>query len=239
MPSNAARILLIDDVPMFRELGQIFLSRSGPVDLADCAAAAFRLADQRPPAIVLADMHLPDLEGAELCRRFKTHPSWGSPRVVLLARPDSAADHAAAVRAGADDVLFKPLERDALISCVRRLTEHPTPRGLPRAEIEQPVEILTTATRRPIEGVVRNVSRGGVFVATSRAAALGEEVALSFSLDGHGAVVSPTARVVWSRLDVEGRGLFGLRFLEIDARTVEQLDHYVSDHYPRTQSLPA
>ena len=236
MPSNAARILLVDDVPMFRELGQVFLSRSGPVDLASDAASAFQSADERPPTVVIADMHLPDLGGAELCRRFKTHPNWGAPRMVLLARPDSPADHAEAVRAGADDVLFKPLERDALISCVRRLTDYDTPRGLPRARIDQPVEIV--AAGRPIAGKLRNVSRGGLFVDVPSSAALADEVALHFSLDGNGAIVTPTAQVVWSRASEHG-GEVGLRFLEIDARTVEKLDHYVSDHYPREQSLPA
>lgn len=235
--SNAARILLVDDVPMFRELGQLFLSRSGPVDLAADAAAAYQSAAERPPAIVIADMHLPDATGAELCQRFKTNPSWPPPRVVLLARPDAPGDHAEAVRAGADDVLFKPLERDTLIACVRRLTEFDTPRGLPRAVIERPVEILKGG--RPVTGVLRNVSRGGAFVDAAVRMQPAEEVSLAFQLDGQGPAVAPSARVVWSSPGRDGFDHVGLRFLEIDARTVEKLDHYVSDHYPRTPSAPA
>ncbi|MEM9176937.1 MAG: response regulator [Myxococcota bacterium] len=235
--SNTSRILLVDDVPMFRELGQVFLSRSGPVDLADSGAAAFKHAESRPPSIVIADMHLPDVEGAELCRRFKTHPDWGHPRIVLLARPDSPEDHAEAVRAGADDVLFKPLERDALINAVRRLVDFETPRGLPRAAISERVAITTRGQQ--IEGRLRNVSRGGVFVDTGFRMQPAEEVSLSFSLDGNGSVVAPTARVVWAESGADGVDHFGLRFLEIDAQTVERIDHYVSDHFPRTPSLPA
>jgi len=235
--SNASRILLVDDVPMFRELGQIFLSRSGPVDLADTASSAFQCADERRPTIVIADMHLPDMGGAELCRRFKTHPTWGSPRVVLLARPNAPEDHAEAVRAGADDVLFKPLERDSLIACVRRLTDFDLPRGLPRAQIDQPIEITTRGQQ--IAGTLRNVSRGGVYIDAPIAVARSEEVGLHFSLDRNETPVAPTAQVVWSRSNPKGDDQIGLRFLEIDARTIEKLDHYISDHYPRTQSLPA
>jgi CheY-like chemotaxis protein len=235
--TNALRILLVDDVPMFLELGQIFLSRSGPVDLADTASSAFQCADERQPAIVIADMHLPDMDGAELCRRFKTHPNWGAPRVVLLARPDAPEDHAEAVRAGADDVLFKPLERDGLIACVRRLTDTDTPPGLPRARIEQPIEITTRG--RQFEGTIRNVSRGGLFVQAPIAVAHCEEVGLHFSLDGNDTSVAPTAQVVWSRSNPNGADQIGLRFLEIDAQTIEKLDHYISDHFPRTPSLPA
>jgi DNA-binding response OmpR family regulator len=230
------RILLVDEVPMFRELGSIFLSRSGPVDLADSASAAFQCADERPPGIVIADMHLPDIDGPELCRRFKTHPSWGNPRVVLLARPDSPTDHAAAVRAGADEVLFKPLERDGLISSVRRLTDFSMPRGLPRARIEEPIEI--TARGQRIEGIIRNVSRGGLFIDAPVHFNRAEEVALSFELGERERKFSPTARVVWSGPLQNGHGRVGLRFLEIDAQTVHRLDHYVSDHFPLSWSVP-
>jgi DNA-binding response OmpR family regulator len=234
---NATRILLVDDVPMFRDLGSIFLSRSGPVDLADCASSAFQSADERRPTIVIADMHLPDMDGPELCRRFKTHPTWGDPRVVLLARPDSPGDHAAAVRAGADEVLFKPLERDVLIASVRRLTDYSMPRGLPRALIEQPIEI--TARGKRISGIVRNVSRGGIFVDAPLHFNRAEEVGLHFSLGSTDLTVSPTAQVIWSNPSQNGRDRVGMRFLEIDAQTISKLDLYVSDHFPRNSSAPA
>lgn len=235
--AKPARILLVDDVPMFRDLGSVFLSRSGPVDLADSAKAAFASADARRPGCVIADMHLPDLSGTEICRRFKTNPNWGTPPVVLLARPDSPEDHAEAVRSGADEVLFKPLERDALIAAVRRLTDHDSPRGLPRAQIERPVEISARGQR--IQGVVRNVSRGGLFVDAPLPFNQAEEVSLHFSLDGNGTTVSPTAQVIWSRSGDKGQDHVGFRFLEIDALAVEKLDQYVNDHFPRTPSVPA
>ena len=231
------RILLVDDVPMFRDLGSIFLSRSGPVDLADSASAAFQCADERHPTIVIADMHLPDMEGFEFCRRFKTNPAWGNPRVVLLARPDSPDDHADGVRAGADEVLFKPLERDALIASVRRLTDFSTPRGLPRALIERPIEI--TARGQRISGVLRNVSRGGIFVDAPIHFNRSEEVALSFDLGHRDLTVSPTAQVVWSDPSKNGFDRVGMRFLKIDAQTISKLEHYVSDHFPRNRSVPA
>ena len=235
--STATRILLVDDVPMFRELGSVFLARSGPVDLAESAAEAFACAEKRPPRVVIADMHLPDLPGEELCRRFKTESRWGEPRVVLLARPDTPEDHAEAVRAGADEVLFKPLERDTLIASVRRLADFTAPRGLPRARIEQPVEI--TARGQRVEGTLRNVSRGGLFVKAPLQLTKSEEVALSFRLEGGDTTVAPTAQVVWSGPGDDDGDCVGMRFLEIDAQTIEKLDHYVSDHYPRTPSVPS
>lgn len=234
--ATANRILLIDDLAMFRELGAIFLARSGPVDLASSATEGLEIARERKPHVVIADMHLPDMPGAELCQLFKNHPDLESPRVLLLARPDSRADHAEAVRSGADEVLFKPLERDTLIASVRRLSDFTTPRGLPRARIDQRVEITARGTR--VEGTVMNVSRGGALIDTPTHFGDSEELALRFSLDGNGSVVSPTAQVVWTDPQESGMDRMGLRFLEIDAQTVTKLEHYVSDHFPRTPSLP-
>lgn len=237
----ATRILLVDDVAMLRDLGAVFLARSGPVDLAANAAEAFRCAAARPPTIVISDMHLPDRDGTELCRLFKSIRSSACdgkpPRVILLARPDSPRDHADAVRAGCDEVLFKPLERDALIAAVRRFGDPSSPRGLPRAAIEQPVEI--TAGDQRVEGTVRNVSRGGVFLRAPLCFEEHQEIALAFSLGGARGHVAPTAQVVWrGPSEAEGASA-GLRFLEIDALAIEKLDHYVNDHFPRSNSLPA
>ncbi len=240
MPTGT-RILLVDDVAMLRDLGAIFLARSGPVDLAANAAEAFRCAAERSPSIVISDMHLPDRDGTELCRLFKTvgpsAPDDGPPRVILLARPDSPQDHADAVRAGCDEVLFKPLERDALIAAVRRLADHGSPRGLPRAPIEQPVEV--TAGDQRVEGIVENVSRGGVFLRAPLCFEEQQEIALAFSLGGARGHVTPTAQVVWRGANETAGAGAGLRFLEIDALTIEKLDHYVNDHFPRSDSLPA
>lgn len=234
--SGPTRILLIDDVAMFRDLGKVFLSRSGPVDLAANAEQAFQIAAERPPGVVIADMHLPDMDGPTLCRSFKSGPGFDAPRVVLLARAGSPADHASAVRAGADEVLFKPLERETLIATVRRMTEFDSPRGLPRARIERPIEINARGLR--ITGRLRNLSRGGLFIDAPLRLRKTEEISLEFRLDDETPIVSPTAQVVWIQPNDAGPDGVGLRFLEIDPATIDRLEHFVSDHYPRSQSAP-
>ena len=36
-----------------------------------------------------------------------------------------------------------------------------------------------------------------------------------------------------------GHDRVGMRFLEIDAKTISKLDHYVNDNFPRNHSAPA
>lgn len=234
--SGSPRILLADDVAMFRDLGKVFLSRSGSVELAADGREVLRIAREHRVAVVIADMHLPDIAGPILCRTLKTELEYQMPRVVLLARADSSIDHAAAVRAGADEVLFKPLERESLVATVRRLTEFDSPRGLPRAELERPIEINARGLR--MTGRIRNLSRGGLYVDAPLRLRKAEEVSVAFQLGEEAPLVAPTAQVVWIQPGDGGPDGVGLRFLEIDSRTLDQLEHYVSDHYPRRPSAP-
>jgi hypothetical protein len=85
---------------------------------------------------------------------------------------------------------------------------------------------------------LRNVSRGESS-STRPSPAKDEEITVEFRLDDETPAVSPTAQVVWIQPNEAGPDGVGLRFLEIDAPTIGQLEHFVSDHYPRLQSVPA
>src|SRR5690606_40054229 len=58
--------------------------------------------------------------------------------VVLLTGSEHAEEHARAVRAGADDVLPRPLERHTLLEVARRLLDENERRGRPRIAIAAP-----------------------------------------------------------------------------------------------------
>lgn len=221
-------ILVVDDIPMFRELESVFLARCGRVVTAADAAEALRVAERTRPHVIVLDARLPDLPGTELCARLKERPEFAASRIIVIAPDGSAAEHAAAIRAGADDVLAKPLDRMSLVETVQRFVRFDDPRGLPRVSLRTAVRVR--GADNEAWATARNVSRGGMFLESEERLPVDGEIALEFSLPDAPRPLAPTARVVWARAGWNGQPPgAGVRFLDLDAPAARALDTYVHE----------
>ena len=221
------KILVIDDASMFRELGALFLARTGRVITAANGPEGLEMARRERPDIVLIDLLMPDMDGEQVCRSIKSDPELRHIPVIVLTSSDDPNDRARAIRAGADDVLSKPINRVTLIEAVNRFLRYAAVRGLPRIAIEAPVRLLVG--RGEAWGVMRNLSRGGIFVEAERTMPLDTELQLYFRLPETVNPFAPTARVIWS-CPRPGNGSptgMGLRFLGMDRGSVQRLEDYV------------
>lgn len=222
-------ILMVDDAPLLRELGALFLGRAGRVLTAANGEEALAVTRLEGPELIVADVGMPDFDGAALCRVIKGDPILGATKIVLLAATDSERERA--VRAGADDVLPKPLDRVLLLDATRRLLSE-APRGLPRIALAQPAQMRIQ--RAAWDGLARNLSRGGVFVESRRLIEPWSEVEFKMRLPETHDWLASTAQVVWTR---DGRPRhtpgMGLRFLALDRRTERALTEWVEERTPR------
>ena len=220
------KILIADDAAMFRELGSLFLARSGRVITANNGYEGLMLARRDQPNIVVADLEMPCMGGDELCRRIKADPDLVQTPVILLTPGGVAEDRARAVRAGADDVIAKPISRIALIQAVNRLLRGQPLRGLARVALEARVQIVHGQQER--WGTARNLSRGGIFVESDHAMPPATEVALEFWLPEANCSLAPTAQVIWQRPRANDlpHGL-GLQFLALESFEAEAIDSFV------------
>ena len=121
MTPGGARLLLVDDDPLFAESIRDLFSADG-IDtvLADSLRAA-RAAIHRGFDIVLLDHHLPDGEGLELLEglgRVQSRPK----AIMVTGRPElnSAVD---ALRLGLEDYLTKPVDLERLRQIVLKVAE--------------------------------------------------------------------------------------------------------------------
>jgi two-component system KDP operon response regulator KdpE len=114
------RILVVDDEPQILRAMRINLrARNYDVDVAADGTTALRSAAARPPDLVVLDLGLPDMEGADVIRGLR---GWTTvPIIVLSGRADSA-DKVAALDAGADDYVTKPFGVDELLARIRAVT---------------------------------------------------------------------------------------------------------------------
>lgn len=219
------RILVVDDVPLFREVEALYLARIGDVRTACNATEARALLVRESFDVAVVDLHLPDEAGDLLCRSLLAAGGERTPRFVIVTR-GQASDHARAVAAGAADVLAKPLSRGELVGSVRRLLAGDL-RGLPRAAIREPAHLR--AQDRTSTGTVQNVSRGGAFVAAGWLPREGSELVVEFALPGESRPIAAPARVVWRRLAATPSG-FGVRFVALDGAAQRSLAKYIDEH---------
>jgi uncharacterized protein (TIGR02266 family) len=222
---------VVDDTPLLRELAALFLARAGRVFTAASGEEGLTLAATVRPDLVFADVAMPGLCGIELCRLLKQDPLHRGVPVVLLTSSDAASERESAVRAGADDIIPKPVERLHLLEAARRLLVEATPQGLPRISIEAPVALRKR--RSAWSGTARNLSRGGVFVETEQTLPRSTELDLALDLPETPLALASTAQVVWARPSAPDQNPgMGLRFLGLDRQMVRRLMEYVEERVP-------
>jgi len=78
----------------------------------------------QPPSLILLDMHLPDIEGLQLLRMLKDELTTATIPVVVVSADAVAARIKAALDAGAESYLTKPVNVAELLRLVDELLEH-------------------------------------------------------------------------------------------------------------------
>ncbi|HEV7216299.1 MAG TPA: response regulator [Chloroflexota bacterium] len=113
-----ATILVADDERAIRLLLEMILSDGGHrVLLAADGRQALERSERDRPDLVIADVMMPVLDGAALCRQLKAGVMTARLPVILM----SAAAESAARAAGADAFLRKPFDVAEVESLVQRL----------------------------------------------------------------------------------------------------------------------
>jgi DNA-binding response OmpR family regulator len=101
-----ARVLIIDDDPTVSEVLARYLSREGyRVDTEADGAAGLRSALADLPDLVVLDLMLPSLNGAEVCRRLR---AVAPVPVIMLTAMGDERDRICGLELGADDYVAKP-----------------------------------------------------------------------------------------------------------------------------------
>jgi PAS domain S-box-containing protein len=120
---RTAKILNVDDHPVNRYIRTQILRDAGyaVIEAGTGTEALDRITAERPQ-LVLLDMNLPDIHGAQVCRRIKAREDVRSVMVVhISATQTSVQDRVFGLEGGADGYLVEPIEPGLLLATVRSL----------------------------------------------------------------------------------------------------------------------
>ena len=114
------RILLVEDEPGIADTLQYVLATDGFLPVwCSTAQEALRQFAAEPPALVVLDVGLPDLNGFELFKRLQALPGGAQvPMLFLTARSDEI-DRVVGLELGAEDYIAKPFSPRELVARVR------------------------------------------------------------------------------------------------------------------------
>ena len=126
-------VLVVDDEPQILRALRTGLRAAGyEVETADTAEAALVAAGLRPPDAVILDLILPDGTGTDVARELRT---WSSAPVIVLSAVGEEQEKVAALDAGADDYVTKPIGIDELLARLRAVLRRATPNAEPLVRV--------------------------------------------------------------------------------------------------------
>jgi two-component system, OmpR family, KDP operon response regulator KdpE len=130
---SGARVLVVDDEPQILRALRTSLRGAGyEVDTAETAESALAAAALRPPEAVVLDLVLPDGTGTDVARELR---SWSSAPIIVLSALGDEHEKVAALDAGADDYVTKPVGIDELLARLRAVLRRTNPNGDPVIEL--------------------------------------------------------------------------------------------------------
>jgi DNA-binding response OmpR family regulator len=204
-------ILIVDDTPVNLKLTRILLINEGyKVKTAASAEEALELLHGYHPALILADIQLPGIDGLELTRRIRQNEATRDIAVVALTAFAMEGDEQRAIDAGCDGYITKPIDTRTLGARIR-------------GQLDRRAESLGPKTAGPAANSAESLIPAAEMLALRRQfLAEGQERARQLLLDLDGQFnASDTAKAVHTWIGTGG--LLGYNAISRNAREAESV----------------
>ena len=120
-------ILVVEDERSMQMLLENFLSQSFSVVVMGHGKEAFDwLQSGQIPALIIADINMPEMDGYEFVKSLKTSGYFRDIPIIMLSGTDSSTERVKFLRLGARDYLVKPFNPEELMLRVELLLKDAT-----------------------------------------------------------------------------------------------------------------
>jgi two-component system cell cycle response regulator len=178
----AARILVIEDNPANLDLMTYLLTAFGHTPLAAAAGEeGLEVVRREVPDLVICDVQLPQMDGYEVARWLKSHPSLRTIPLVAVTALAMVGDRDKMLAAGFDGYIAKPISPETFVGEVEKFLQlgH---RSLPLPPQPSTVQVAPPQSKRATVLVVDN-SPVNLELARSTLEPFGYEVIAAAGMD--------------------------------------------------------
>ncbi|MCT6720099.1 response regulator [Acidovorax sp. K2F] len=156
--TSGLQLLLAEDNALNQEVAGELLRQLGfAVDVAGDGAMAVERAREHHYDLILMDIQMPHLDGLEATRQIRTLPGHAQTPIVAMTANAFAEDRAAALAAGMNDHLPKPVDPAQLARVLARLLPHAVDADgaapTPSVAAPPPTLVNETRVRAQLQGV--------------------------------------------------------------------------------------
>ena len=122
MKKKDIKILLVDDEPDVIEIIRYNLDQEGyKIYTASDGKEALTKAKKNIPHLIIMDVMMPNIDGIEACEQLRNDVSFNETIIMFLTARGEDYSQVAALEAGADDYVTKPIKPKIIVSKVKAL----------------------------------------------------------------------------------------------------------------------
>ncbi|MDT8300629.1 MAG: hybrid sensor histidine kinase/response regulator [Sedimentisphaerales bacterium] len=113
------KILAVDDDIIDIKSIERLLGRDFELRTASTGEQALEIATDFQPDIILLDNMLPGMDGGEVCQQIRANSRLRHTKIIMVSGKTMVSERVEAYKAGADDYITKPFDKDELLAKIR------------------------------------------------------------------------------------------------------------------------